>query len=90
MGKPSQNAAEHCVHDDHKTDNLRKGRGISDRFLTGRTGELVEILADRKIDVAFIQETRWRSSGCRFSALGKRHKLFWMGNKVRFDVYEYL
>jgi len=33
--------------------------------LTGRAGELVEALAER-LDVACVQETRWRGSGCRF------------------------
>jgi len=44
----------------------------------------VEVLADRKIDVACVQETRWRGSGCRlFGAIGKRYKLFWMGSKAK-------
>ena len=47
-----------------------------------RTGELVEVLADRKDDVACIQETGWKGSGCSlFGARGKRYKLFWMGGK---------
>ena len=44
----------------------------------------MEVLADRKIDVACVQETRWRGSGCRlFGAIGKRYKLFWMGSKAK-------
>jgi len=32
-------------------------------------------LADREVDVTCIQETRWRSSGCRFfGAKGERYK----------------
>jgi len=39
---------------------------------------MIEALADR-VDVACIQEKRWRSSGCRFfGAKGKRYKLFCM------------
>jgi len=54
--------------------------------LTGRAGELVEVLADREVDVACVQETRWTGSGCRFfGAKGKRYKLFWMGSKDRAD-----
>jgi len=50
--------------------------------LTGRAGELVEVLADRQVDVGYVQETRWRGSGCRFfGAQGTRDKLFWMGGK---------
>jgi len=48
--------------------------------LTGRAGELVEI------DVACIQDTRWRGSGYRFfRAKGKKYKLFWVGGKERSD-----
>ena len=54
--------------------------------MTGRAGELVETLADREVDVAYIQDTRWRGSGCRFfGAKSKRYKLFWMGGKERSD-----
>ena len=43
---------------------------------------MAEILPDRKVDVACIQETQWKGSGCRFSgAGGKRYKLFLMGGK---------
>jgi len=38
------------------------------------------------MDVACVQETRCRGSGCRFfGAIGKRYKLFWMGNKAKSD-----
>ena len=97
VGKPSQNAAQHCagaeccVYDDRKTDKLWKGWGCrvstwNIDSLTGRAGKLVEALADRKMDVACVQQIRWRGSGCRlFGAIGKRYKLFWMGSKVRTD-----
>ena len=91
MGKPSLNAAqpnakaESCVHNDPpKADKLRKGWPFTvDTWnvntLTGRSGELVEALAERGMDVVCIRETRWRGSGCRFfGATGKRYKLFWM------------
>jgi len=91
VGKPSLNAAqpnakaESCVHNDPpKADKLRKGWPFTvDTWnvntLTGRSGELVEALAERGMDVACVQETRWRGSGCRFfGATGKRYKLFWM------------
>jgi len=46
----------------------------------------VEALAERRLDVACVQETRWRGSGCRlFGAIGKRYKLFWMGSKAKTD-----
>ena len=74
--KPSLNAtqpyakAEGCVHDDLRAEKLRKGWSFrvgtwNIDSLTGRAGELVEALAER-LDVACVQETRWRGSGCRF------------------------
>jgi len=68
LEKPSWNAAQACaraqgcVNDDLRADGLRKGW----RFrvgtwnvdsLTGRAGEVVEALLDRKVDVACTQET---------------------------------
>jgi len=97
VGKPSLNAAqphakaEGCVHDDLRADKLRKGWGFrvgtwNIDSLTGRAGELVEDLVERKVDVACVQKTRWRDSGCRlFGPLGKRYKLFWMGSKAKTD-----
>jgi len=46
--------------------NCRKARGFrlgtwNVDSQTGRAGELVEILPDRKVDVANIEETRWRA-----------------------------
>ena len=38
------------------------------------------------MDVACVQETRLRGSGCRFfGAIGKGYKLFWMGSKAKTD-----
>jgi len=46
----------------------------------------VEALPERKMDVACVQKTRCRGSGCRlFGAIGKRDKLFWMGSKAKSD-----
>jgi len=96
--KPSLNAAqpdakaEGCVHDDPpRADKLRKGWFFRVDIwnidsLTCRSGELVEALAERPMDVACVQETRWRGSGCRFfGAIGKRYKLFSMGSKAKTD-----
>jgi len=53
---------------------------------TGRAGELIKTLSDRKVGVAFIQETRWKGSGCKFCGTkGKRYKQFWMGDEERSD-----
>jgi len=98
VGKPSLNAAqpyakaEGCVHDDPpRADELCKGWSFrvgtwNVDSPTGRSGELVEALAERWTDVACVQETRWRGSGCRFfGAIGKRYKLFWIGSKAKTD-----
>jgi len=80
------------VHDDPpRADKLRKGwtfrAGTWNIYSrTSRAGELVEAWAERRMEVACVQETRWRGSGCRFfGAIGKRYKLFWMGNKAKTD-----
>jgi len=91
VGKPSLNAAqpdakaEGCVHDDPpRADKLRKSWGFrvgtwNIDSLTGRACEPVEVLAERRMDVVCVQETRWRGSGCRFfGAIGKRGS--WTGS----------
>jgi len=48
-------------------------------------------LLDRKVDVAYIQETRWKGSGCKsYGAKGQRYKLFCMGGEERSDGVGYL
>ena len=64
VGKPSLNAAQAdgCVHDDPpRADKLQKGWSFrvgtwNIDSLTGRSGELVEALAERRMDVACVQE----------------------------------
>ena len=34
--------------------------------LTGRSGELVEALGERRTDIACVQKIRWRGSSCRY------------------------
>ena len=53
--------------------------------LTGRLGELVEALAERRMDVLCVQENRWRIDCRFFGAIGKRYKLFLMGNEAKTD-----
>ena len=39
---------------------------------------------ERQIDIACVQEIRWRGSSCRyFGATGKRYKLFWMRSEAQ-------
>jgi len=70
------------VNDDLRCDGLLKGWGFwvsnwNVESLTGRAGKVVEALSDRKVNMACIQETRWKGSGCKFyGAKGKRYKMF--------------
>ena len=74
--------AQNYVNDDLRADGMWKGWGFrvgtwNVHWLIGRAGEVVEAFSDRKVDVAHIQKTQWKGSGCRFfGAKGKRHKLF--------------
>ena len=98
VGKPSLNAAQPdaetkgCVHDDPpRADKLWQGWAFrvgtwNIDSLTGRAGELVKVLVERRMDVVCVQETRWRGSGCRFfGAVGRKYQLFWMGSKAKSD-----
>ena len=91
VGKPSRNAAQPgAVYEDpYRGDELRDGWAFrvgswNIESLTGRSGELVEALGERRMDVACVQEVRWRGGSCRyFGATGKRYKLFWMGSEAK-------
>jgi len=48
-------------------------------------GELVEALAERRMDVLCVQETRWRSDCRLFGAIGKKCRLFLMGDGAGTD-----
>ena len=48
--------------------------------LRGRTGEVVETLNRRKIDVCCVQEVRWRGASARtITGKSSQYKLFWVG-----------
>ena len=50
--------------------------------LTGKSGELVETLERRGIDVCCIQETRWKGEGVRFiKGKDTKYKIFYIGSK---------
>ncbi|ESO12369.1 hypothetical protein HELRODRAFT_158879 [Helobdella robusta] len=49
--------------------------------LTGRSLEVVEELQRKMVDVAALQEIRWKGEGTRFvGAKGGRYKLWWKGD----------
>jgi len=82
--------AQDYVNDDLRADTLWKGWGFQVGTWNVDSGEVVEALSDRKVDVACIEETRSKGSACKFyGAKGKRYKLFWMGGEER-SVYGYL
>jgi len=87
VGNPSWNAAQPCARADGlwKSWPFQVGPWNVDS-LTGRAGEVVEALSDRKVAVACIQETRWKGSSCKlYGAKGQRYKLLWMRGEERSD-----
>ena len=49
--------------------------------LCGKSGEVVEELWRRKVDICAVQETRWKGDGARYvGAKGMRYKLWWKGD----------
>ena len=49
-------------------------------ILKGRVCEVVETLSRRKVDLCYVQETRYRGGHCRIiKGKGSRYKLFWSG-----------
>ena len=73
------------VHDGQKPGKLQKDWVIRTGIwnvdsLTGRAGEVVKVLGDRKVDVTCVQKTRWMGSGWRFLGLrAKGISHFWCG-----------
>ena len=70
----------HCGESSKHLRKFRVGT-ISVNPLRGRVCEIVETLSRRKVDVCFIQETRYRGGNYRI-VKGKdtRYKLYWLGN----------
>ena len=91
VGKPSRNAAQPCAvcEDPYGGGELRDGWTFrvctwNVESLTGRSGELEEALGERRIDIACVQEIRWRGGSCGyFGAAGERCGLFWMGGGAK-------
>ena len=53
--------------------------------LRGRSGEVVEMLTRRSIDICCAQETRWRGESARLiTGKDSRYKCFWKGEKDGF------
>uniref|UniRef100_UPI00358E89BF craniofacial development protein 2-like n=1 Tax=Myxine glutinosa TaxID=7769 RepID=UPI00358E89BF len=85
-GEPDRsNGGNHSIYDD-ETSDARRG----DRFLrfgtwnvgtTGRSGEVVEVLVRRRVDICCVQETRWKGSGVRMvkGRQGQKYKFVWQG-----------
>ena len=51
--------------------------------MRGRSGEVVETLSRRNVDVCCLQEVRWRGASARIIT-GKdcEYKMFWVGSKT--------
>ena len=49
--------------------------------VVGRSGELVEMLARRRVEICCLQEVRYKGKGCRVLKHGDdQYKLWWSGN----------
>jgi exonuclease III len=49
--------------------------------LSGRSGEVMDELWRRRVDVCALQETRWKGEAAKFiGAKGRRYKLWWKGD----------
>uniref|UniRef100_UPI00358F58A9 craniofacial development protein 2-like n=1 Tax=Myxine glutinosa TaxID=7769 RepID=UPI00358F58A9 len=85
---------KHCLKKGTMTITTIYGQGTArsgDRFLrfgtwnvgtmTGRSGEVVEVLVRRRVDICCVQETRWKGSGVRMvkGRLGQKYKFVWQG-----------
>ena len=70
----------HCGESSKHLRKLRVGT-LNVNTLRGRVCEVVETLSRRKVDVCYIQETRYPGGSCR-TIKGKdtRYKLYWSGN----------
>ncbi|ESO00400.1 hypothetical protein HELRODRAFT_152668, partial [Helobdella robusta] len=45
--------------------------------------EIAEMLEHRRIDICWLQETRWKSNGvCHVNSDKEKYKLFWNGQKT--------
>uniref|UniRef100_UPI00358F5306 craniofacial development protein 2-like n=1 Tax=Myxine glutinosa TaxID=7769 RepID=UPI00358F5306 len=49
--------------------------------MTGRSGEVVEVLVRRRVDICCVPETRWKGSGVRMvkGRQGQKYKFVWQG-----------
>lgn len=51
--------------------------------MRGRTGEIVETLTRRKVDVCCVQEVRWRGASARLiTGKDSEYKMFWIGKNT--------
>ena len=79
------------VNPEHRQ-TVNKRSGAKDKFrlsswnvgtMRGRSGEIVETLARRKIDVCCVQEVRWRGASARMiTGKDSEFKFFWVGGET--------
>ena len=76
----------YSIHDDQMSDAPRGDWflrfGTSNVGTTaGRTGEVVEVLVRRRVDICCVQEMRWNGSGARMvkGRQRQKYKFMWQG-----------
>ena len=62
-------------------------RAINIRTMKGRSREVVEMLARRRVDICCVQETQYKGEGCTVFGEGEEgYKFLWMGEDKRGGV----
>ena len=70
----------HCGKSSKHLRNFRVGT-LNVNTLKGRDSQVVETLSRRKVDLCFVQETRYRDAHCLIiKGKDSRYKLLWSGN----------
>ena len=87
VGEPNQTAGQQCANEGIQSDALQGGwlfriATWNIDSMTGKAGELVEAFRRRRVDVACVQESRWKGAGTRlFGGNDGRYKFSWQGAK---------
>ena len=81
QGVSGKHAAAGQKSDKKEQDQLRIAT-VNVGTLVGRSREVVEMLARRRVDICCIQEVQYHGEGCKTLGDGEqRYKLWWAGEK---------
>ena len=84
-GRDDVNPEHHqiVIQQSGTTDSKLRIGSLNVGTMRGRSGEVVETLARRQVDICCVQEVRWRGASTRLIT-GKscQYKMFWVGNNT--------